>query len=262
MPDDDDPRQLSLYANPSRYDAIAESVSDDLLWWQQCLGTGPQSILELGCGTGRISLLLAAMGHRVIGLDCVAAMLQHARSKPGAAEVQWIEGDMRRLDAVDELSLGAFDAVIIANNTLAHVHTVAQLLDICEYIQRLLKPGGSLWLDCFAPSEDLLHPGSEDLVTYIDPSDGAMVQVVEEHSCDSRGELMQVRWYHCRADETRDQARAQPESMVLRLWQPGDIRAAAHVAGLQEVQACGDYDASPLDEESPLMLFRFRRPAD
>ncbi len=49
-------------------------------------------VLDLGCGTGRLALAMAAAGHAVTGVDPARASLDAARAKPGADEVTWIEG--------------------------------------------------------------------------------------------------------------------------------------------------------------------------
>ena len=51
-------------------------------------------VLELGVGTGRLALAIAAHGTKVIGIDSSPAMLDRLRSKPGAEHIDNIEGDM------------------------------------------------------------------------------------------------------------------------------------------------------------------------
>jgi ubiquinone/menaquinone biosynthesis C-methylase UbiE len=71
---------------------------------------GPLDVLDVGCGTGYLSLLLAELGHRVTGVDQSPAMLELARAKAVAAglAVRFEVGDADALPCVD----GAFDAVV------------------------------------------------------------------------------------------------------------------------------------------------------
>ena len=62
-----------------------------------------QSILEVACGTGRVSIRLAEEGVEVVGTDLVTAMLEVACSK--SAKVRWVEGDMRTLDLGETFGL-------------------------------------------------------------------------------------------------------------------------------------------------------------
>ncbi|QYG92118.1 class I SAM-dependent methyltransferase [Iamia sp. SCSIO 61187] len=58
---------------------------------------GARSVLDVGCGTGALAVLLAGRGVEVVGLDPAAASLAVARRKPGADRVCWIEGDATTL---------------------------------------------------------------------------------------------------------------------------------------------------------------------
>lgn len=63
-------------------------------------GTTPIDVLDVGCGTGFLSLLLAALGHRVTGADFAAAMLAEARAKAATVGLtpHFVEADVESLD--------------------------------------------------------------------------------------------------------------------------------------------------------------------
>ncbi|MGZ3146675.1 class I SAM-dependent DNA methyltransferase [Lentzea chajnantorensis] len=70
---------------------------------------GPTSVLDAGCGTGRVGIELARHGIEVVGADVDASMLATARAK--APEIDWVESDLAALD------LGrVFDVVVMAGN--------------------------------------------------------------------------------------------------------------------------------------------------
>lgn len=64
-------------------------------------------VLELACGTGRLSVPLALDGHEVVGLDVSAAMLRAARRKAesAGAEIEFVQGHMRWLELGREFAL-------------------------------------------------------------------------------------------------------------------------------------------------------------
>jgi SAM-dependent methyltransferase len=77
---------------------------------------GPASVLDAGCGTGRVAIELSRRGRRVVGVDLDPTMLEVARQK--APHIQWIESDL----AAADLTLDQpFDAVVLAGNVLIFV---------------------------------------------------------------------------------------------------------------------------------------------
>ncbi|HVT42032.1 MAG TPA: class I SAM-dependent methyltransferase [Acidimicrobiales bacterium] len=99
---------------------------------------GPESVLDAGCGTGRVAIELHRRGHRVVGVDVDPAMLERARSK--APDLEWVQGDL-----TDEaLDLGrTFDVVVLAGNVLIFVPPGTEGQVIAN-TARWLAPGGRL----------------------------------------------------------------------------------------------------------------------
>jgi SAM-dependent methyltransferase len=77
--------------------------------------TGAQQVIDLGCGTGALTVSLTAPGRSVFGVDPSVTMLDHARNRPGAAGVTWILGDSRRLP-----DLGA-DHAVMTGDVAQHI---------------------------------------------------------------------------------------------------------------------------------------------
>src|SRR5690242_19849348 len=101
-------------------------------------GRSGLDVLDAGCGTGFLSLELAARGHRVTGVDFAPAMLVEARRKAvgqGAA-VRFEEGDAEQLP----FAAGSFDLVVSRHVLWTLPHPEAA---IDEWI-RVLRPGGRL----------------------------------------------------------------------------------------------------------------------
>jgi SAM-dependent methyltransferase len=100
--------------------------------------SGGHSILDAGCGTGRVAIELANRGFVVAGVDADAGMLAAARAK--APELRWIEADLADLSAaeVDRVNL-----VLLAGNVMIFLEpgTEAQVL---AGLAGRLTPGGLL----------------------------------------------------------------------------------------------------------------------
>ena len=99
---------------------------------------GSASVLDAGCGTGRVAIELSRRGHRVVGVDVDPAMLAAARAK--APDLSWVEGDLTDPD----VDFGRrFDIVVMAGNVLIFVPTGTEGRVIAN-AARWLEPGGLL----------------------------------------------------------------------------------------------------------------------
>ncbi len=115
---------------------------------------GPGSVLDAGCGTGRVALELSRRGHRVVGVDVDPSMLAVARRK--GPDLPWVEGDL----ADQTLDIGGpFDIVVLAGNVLIFVIPGSERLVIAN-MAGLLVPGGRLIAGYS------LVPGGFDLATH------------------------------------------------------------------------------------------------
>jgi ubiquinone/menaquinone biosynthesis C-methylase UbiE len=105
------------------------------------------SVLELACGTGRVTLPIAEAGVRVTGIDASPAMLEVARQKSGdAGNPAWVEADMTSFE-LDQ----RFGLVIIPFRSFLHLLTAENQKGCLRNVHRHLLPGGRLALNFFNP---------------------------------------------------------------------------------------------------------------
>jgi SAM-dependent methyltransferase len=107
-----------LYQNPDLYDTLLPASRDQLRFYLALARRPTGAILELACGSGQLTVPIAAQGLPVVGLDSSPEMLTAARRRALAAgiEVEFFEGDMRTFD------LGRrFSTIFIARNSLLHL---------------------------------------------------------------------------------------------------------------------------------------------
>jgi ubiquinone/menaquinone biosynthesis C-methylase UbiE len=101
-------------------------------------GEPPRQVLDVGCGTGSLAILLAELGHTVTGIDMAAQMLEQARQKVEAAgvSVRLLLGNVSELSDAD----GTYDMVVAR-------HVVWTLPDPARTLRewrRVVRPGGCL----------------------------------------------------------------------------------------------------------------------
>src|SRR5215204_5545757 len=156
------PDRVSSYDAVADFGALYDAVpaygtrADVAFYLEEARRAGASSrVLELGCGTGRLTLPLAQAGHEVMGIDLSPAMLASARAKLAAQpqavrdRVTLLEGDVRRLELAIEPS---FDLVAAPFRVLQHFAAIDDQLDVLAGARRCLRPGGRLVLDVFNPS--------------------------------------------------------------------------------------------------------------
>jgi len=116
------------------YDVVFEwDVESEADWLVERLGPDCTSVLEPGCGAGRMFEPLARRGLAVTGIDSSPAMVERARSRGAGATV--VLADMASFD------LGVFDGAICPINTLGHLSR-DELSAHLRAMARALRPGG------------------------------------------------------------------------------------------------------------------------
>jgi SAM-dependent methyltransferase len=109
-----------------RFDELASSGTDVHGEADLVMTYAPSSVLDAGCGTGRVAIELARRGVDVVGVDVDPSMLTTARNR--APGLSWVEADLTTLD------LGRhFDAVVLAGNVplFTPPGTAAALVTCC-----------------------------------------------------------------------------------------------------------------------------------
>lgn len=113
---------------------------------------GPGSVLDAGCGTGRVAVELSRRGLEVVGVDLDGSMLDAARAK--RPDLTWLHADLAGVDL-----RRTFDVVLLAGNVMIFLAAGTEAAVVAN-LARHLDPGGAL-VAGFS-----LEPGRLDLATY------------------------------------------------------------------------------------------------
>lgn len=249
-----------LYDEAWLYDLEHDGYRDDLGFYRRLAEDQAGPVLELGAGTGRVTLALAATGLSVVALEPNAAMLERARTRledaarrdPGLLErVQLLRGDARRL------ALEARFALVIAPfNTLMHLESVADQDAALARARAHLLPGGAFACDVFVPRfgadgvvrsealwSDVAGPGGDLLVwQHHDP---VAQRITSHHRLDQIGPDGVLR----RRSATLQQ----------RYFHRFELERALRQAGFDDVRCYGDFERAPVRERSSVWAFIARR---
>ena len=133
------------------YDIEMTDFDADLEFYLSALGE-QKNILELGCGSGRLSRALAARGHRLTGLDISLEMLARAQARDTATT--YVHGDMTRFSLQKR-----FDVIIIPYNTLNLLTEPGRVKQCLQHSRDHLRKDGLLLLQIFLPENTTLATG-------------------------------------------------------------------------------------------------------
>ena len=129
------------------YDAVNTWGADDEFFLTFATVNSSDRVLDLGCGTGRITSAIAEAGHDVTGVDPQELRITAATKKPQGRRVQWIVGDSRAIPSSQQ-----FDVAIMSANVIQEILENAELARTFRDIAAHLPPGGRLAFDSRDPN--------------------------------------------------------------------------------------------------------------
>jgi len=216
-------------------------------------------VLELGCGTGRVTLAIAEAGFRVVGLDISERMLGRAIAKRAAIgreareRVHLVQGDMTGFDLGEK-----FPTVIIPFRPFQHLLEIEEQLHCLECVRKHLPPEGRLVVDFFQTDPERMYEPmflNESLLVEYDLPDGRHVRLSERvaafHRALQRNDVEMIfRITH--PDGRREELIM---AWTLRYFFRFEVEHLLARAGFQLEAVHGNFDRSPLGDRSPEMIF-------
>lgn len=136
-----DPRLVALY------DIENKRGADTDFYLSLATEQEARTIIDLGCGTGQLTLELARERRLVMGVDPSPVMLTFARRKPHAERVTWIEGDSSALGTPNA------DLVVMTGNVPQVFLDDAEWNATLQNIYQALRPGGILAFESRNPAD-------------------------------------------------------------------------------------------------------------
>ncbi|MGH9009352.1 MAG: class I SAM-dependent DNA methyltransferase [Acidimicrobiia bacterium] len=192
--------------------------------------------LELGIGTGRVALPLAAAGVTVEGIDASEAMVAKLREKPGGADIRVSLGDL-----ADVAVQGTFRLIYVPFTTFFALTSQQEQIRCLRNVADHLDEGGWFVMDAWVPDLTRFR-GNEALSTSQVTADHVVLDASQHDPV-----TQTIRSSHIVLDGGR--VRLYP--VAVRYAWPAELDAMALVTGLELAHRYGDYDRRPFDASSP-----------
>lgn len=216
---------------------VAEEEAEASMRLSDCIP--PSVVLDMPCGYGRHSALLAKVGYRVVGMDRSAPLLEEARKRGMGSSLWLARADYRAIPSVAD----AFDVVLNLFTSFGFYDEEVNLKVLREF-RRVLKPGGRLVLEIqhrdalvrdFQAHDWLEVPQVGTLVIdrIFDPVEGVI-----------------------RATQAllQEGGHANSQSYTLRVYTATELVQLVRQAGFAEVKCFGSLQGEPLSPDSRLVL--------
>jgi SAM-dependent methyltransferase len=216
-------------------------------------------VLELGCGTGRITSAIAEAGYRIVGLDISERMLQRASEKreqlgrEAHERIHLVQGDMTQFELGKK-----FPAIIVPFRPFQHLYEMDQQLRCLACARKHLAAGGRLILDFFQTDPERMHDPrflNESPLAEYDLPDGRHVVMYERVAAFHRG--LQRNDVEMIFNVTHPNGKRERLVMAwtLRYFFRYEVEHLLARCGFRIEAVYGDFDGSPLGDESPEMIF-------
>ncbi len=210
------------------------------------------SVLELGCGTGRVSIPIARAGVPVVGLDVSAAMLNVFRLKLAAeppdvaGRVRIVRSDMRRFRLAEK-----FPLITAPFRSFQHLLTVEEQKACMRNVRSHLAEWGRFVLDVSAPSFELLASQRvgetfED-ADFTDPATGDRIIRLWRYVEIRRAEQINVVEFEYRRVSPDGTTRSNRHRISIRYFFRYEIEHLLEACGFRIEELYSDYDKSPFD---------------
>ena len=216
------------------YDDMHAIPADDAVALIADLARGGK-ILELGVGTGRVALPLAARGLEVHGVDVSDAMIERLRAKPGADRVRIVKGDF-----TDAIAGSDFSVAFVAFNTFFAIASLEKQKACFANVSKQLAKGGTFVLECFVPDAARFE-GGQALRT------GGMTAervVLEATRYDRNAQMLDAQLIVISTSGTR------LIPLQLRYCYPAELDLMAELAGMRLRERFASWSRAPFTQTS------------
>jgi SAM-dependent methyltransferase len=242
---------LEEFTDPPNYDIEeGERSAVRIAFYCDLAKTIGGPVLEIACGSGLVTIPIAAQGLDVTGVDLARPMLEHARKKAEAQNlsIRWVEGDARFFDLGRQFQFNfttgnAFQAFLQREDQEA----------LFTSVKRHLLPNGIFAFETRNPSgHDLSNQAEEEFDQSYTSVEGRQIAVSSTQIYDPIGQV--IYWTSYRRWNDGEGDHEKKTHIACRFTHPQELEALLHYNGFQIVQQFGNWNKEPLSTSSPSII--------
>lgn len=231
------------------YDGLNTFLSD-LQFYKKWLPKNKDAkILELCCGTGRLTLPIAKDGYDICGVDYTLSMLGQAKAKSAEAglDIRFVEADIRTLDLKEK-----YDLIFIPFNSIHHLYTNEDLFKAFNAVKSHLKDGGLFLLDCFNPNIQYIVEAEKEqkkIATYI-TDDGRDVLIRQTMRYENCTQINRIEWHYFINGKFHS-----IQNLDMRMFFPQELDSYLEWAGFNVIHKFGGFEEEVFEDKSEKQIF-------
>jgi SAM-dependent methyltransferase len=264
-----------IYQHPVDYEleVASQRLEDEAFWSDLVRRERPKRVLEIGCGTGRLTIPLAregvCSGFTVTGLDTEAAMLNRAREhlRHESADVQkvvrFVQGDARDLSSVGP-SAERFDVILMPYGVAHHFLTNEDRLAAWRAAHGRLSPGGLFVVDITMPDlaslAETQNSSPRALDLDVEGADGRHLRRTVAQRYDATTQRLTMEFQY-EVTEPDGSWYAYPSTFVMYVYQTLELTELFQRTGFTVNRLIGSY-AGELYDSGSHQLIALARPAN
>lgn len=244
---------LEEFRDGALYDATNGLGKSELDFFSEVARKTGGPVLDVACGTGRMTIPLAEQGYDMTGVDITPEMLATAKEKAGqhGLAIQWIEADVKQLQLDRKYRM-----IFTTGNAFQAFLTRETQEGLLQFIHRHLASDGVFAFETRNPvlSRLLKNQNAEEERETKRDKDGKHIIHTWKHRYDPLTQLEHYEQTYKTLEKSGQSKNVKRNRIAIRYVFPQELKTLLHYNGFILEEIYGNFDRRPFEGDSPLMV--------
>ncbi len=233
----------NVYQDGKNYDAM-NSFNWDFPFYKKYALECKGSVLELACGTGRLTIPLATEGIDITGIDISEGMIKEAeiKAKDLNVAIDFQVQDIRTFK-IDK----KFQFIFLPYNSICHIHDFESIKSLFQSVKKHLAPNGVFIVDVFKPSLAHLTRKKDEVFTnnsYKISSDKNIINHTETSFYNQADQVNYIEWF------LEQNGKIENQKLNMRMFFPQELDNYLQFSGFEIIDKFGDHFENKFDNDA------------